>query len=152
MMSSMRAMPSSSVIPCSCTLSAAWAISRAPADVSSDATSAAQTSGAIISLTSDGAAQAALNFEVAPSFVLVVRESDSFRLRALDQLPIHDHDPFLKDRGAIVGVYVVVKTADGDYLTHPMTIDEVYDIRDRSESWKSFMQKKAKNSPLDTVI
>lgn len=77
----------------------------------------------------------------------LVRESDSFRLRALDQLPIHDHDPFLKDRGAIVGVYVVVKTADGDYLTHTMTIDEVYDIRDRSESWKSFMQKKAKNSP-----
>lgn len=80
----------------------------------------------------------------------LVRESDQFRLRGLDRLPTHEHDPFAKDRGEIIGVYVVVKTADGDYLTHTMMIDEVYDIRDRSESWKSFQAKKAKSSPWFT--
>lgn len=80
----------------------------------------------------------------------LVREADVFRLRGLDQMPIHEHDPFAKDRGAIIGVYVVVKTADGDYLTHTMTADEVFGIRDRSESWKSFVAKKAKSSPWAT--
>jgi hypothetical protein len=46
----------------------------------SDATTAAQTSGAIISLTSDGAARAALDFEVSPSFVLTISVSDGLGL------------------------------------------------------------------------
>lgn len=66
----------------------------------------------------------------------IVRENDGFTRGRFDQPPVHSFNPFAKDRGAIVGVYVVVKTADGDYLTHTMEIGEVYDIRDRSEAWK----------------
>lgn len=79
----------------------------------------------------------------------LVRENDGFVRGRFDEPPTHTFNPFSKDRGQIVGVYVVVKTADGDYLTHTMEITEVYDIRDRSESWKSFKAKGAK-TPWNT--
>lgn len=66
----------------------------------------------------------------------LVYTQDRFELNGFDKPPAHARDPFSKDRGAITGVYVVVKTRDSDYLTTCMSIDEVYDIRNRSASWK----------------
>ena len=66
----------------------------------------------------------------------IVYGKDTFASNGLDKPPLHSFDPFSKDRGELVGVYVTVKTADGEYLTETMAIDEVYAIRDRSESWK----------------
>lgn len=76
----------------------------------------------------------------------LVRQNDSFILNDLDKQPTHSYAPFSKDRGDIVGVYVVVKLPGGDYLTHPMSIEEVYDIRDRASS--SF--KGGRSSPWKT--
>ena len=67
----------------------------------------------------------------------IVREHDEFTLVGLDKPPAHNFNPFSKDRGMEIGVYVVVKTIDGDYLTEVMPIDDVYNIRDRSEAWKN---------------
>lgn len=67
----------------------------------------------------------------------IVQERDQFILNGFDKPPSHNFNPFDKERGAVVGVYVVVKTADGEYLTHTMTIADVYAIRDRSTAWKS---------------
>jgi recombination protein RecT len=72
----------------------------------------------------------------------IVYEKDTFELVGIDKPPIHKCDPFLKDRGAIVGVYVTVKTHDGDYLTHTMPIDAVWSVRDRSAAWRSFLKTK----------
>lgn len=72
----------------------------------------------------------------------VVRAGEHFRLRSIDQPPEHELDPFSKERGKIVGVYVVVKTAEGDYLTHCMNVDDVNRIRDRSSAWKAWIAKK----------
>ncbi len=69
---------------------------------------------------------------------VIVRKNDNFKLTALGERPIHEHDPF-GDRGEIVGVYCTVKTSDGDYLTNCMSIDDVYAIRARSESFKKGM-------------
>lgn len=74
----------------------------------------------------------------------LVYEKDEFTLSGVDEKPEHKRKPFDKDRGALVGVYVVVKTASGDFLTTTMSIDEVYAIRDRSAAWKAFIAKKAK--------
>jgi recombination protein RecT len=74
----------------------------------------------------------------------VVYEQDKFELHGFDKPPTHGRDPFAKDRGEITGAYVVVKTRDGDYLTTCMSIDEVYDIRDRSSAWKAWLAKKAR--------
>lgn len=74
----------------------------------------------------------------------LVHEQDGFALNGFDKPPTHNRNPFAKDRGAIVGVYVVVKTSTGDYLTTTMTVDEVFDIRDRSSAWKAWTEKKKK--------
>lgn len=77
----------------------------------------------------------------------IVRENDGFALNGFDKPPTHNFNPFGKDRGVIVGAYVVVKTHSGDYLTTAMSADEIYAIRDRSEGWKAFYAKKIKSTP-----
>jgi recombination protein RecT len=74
----------------------------------------------------------------------LVYENDDFTLDGVDKQPIHKRKPFAKDRGELIGTYVVVKTADGDYLTTAMSIDEVFDIRNRSAAWKAWTEKKKK--------
>lgn len=66
----------------------------------------------------------------------VVRANDTFEITSLGTEPVHKYNPFAKDRGDIVGAYCTVKTSTGDYLTETMSIDEIYDIRARSESFK----------------
>ena len=80
----------------------------------------------------------------------VVHEKDNFVLRGLTEQPVHEFHPFSKVRGSIVGAYVVVKTRDGDYLTHTMDIDAIYSTRDRSEAWKSYLKDKSKLNPWVT--
>lgn len=85
----------------------------------------------------------------------VVCEEDTFSLRGFDKEPMHDFAPFSKTRGAVVGVYVVVKTASGDYLTDTMTIAEVLAIKARSETgkkdtgpWKTDFNEMAKKTVI----
>jgi recombination protein RecT len=73
---------------------------------------------------------------------VIVKSNDRFELQGIDKPPIHTYDPFATDRGDINGVYVVVKTDTGDYLTHAMPISKVNDIRDRSEAWKAYVKDK----------
>lgn len=80
----------------------------------------------------------------------LVYESDVFELNGVDQPPAHKTKPFAADRGPVIGVYVVIKTADGDYLTHPMSIGEVIAIRDRSEAWKAYLKDSSKLCPWVT--
>lgn len=75
----------------------------------------------------------------------LVRANDTFALNGFDAPPTHVFNPFSKDRGEMVGAYVVVKTADGDYLTTPMSKDEIDAIMNRSQSVKS-----GKSSPWKT--
>lgn len=74
----------------------------------------------------------------------LVHEADTFEMQGVDREPTHRFAPFSTDRGAVVGVYCVVKTADGDYLTEAMSADEVNEIRDRSAAWKAWIEKKRK--------
>ena len=66
---------------------------------------------------------------------VIVRANDEFRITGLGEKPLHNYSPF-GDRGDVVGVYCCVKTSDGDFLTECMSIDEVFKIRARSESFK----------------
>jgi recombination protein RecT len=75
----------------------------------------------------------------------LVRANDTFSLNGFDGPPTHVFNPFSKDRGEIVGAYVVVKTADGDYLTTPMSREDIDAIMNRSQSVKS-----GKSSPWKT--
>jgi len=72
---------------------------------------------------------------------VIVRKNDVFELQGLDKQPLHKYQPFATDRGDVIGVYVVVKTAESDFLTHPMALAKVHEIRDRSEAWKAYKAK-----------
>jgi len=80
----------------------------------------------------------------------LVYESDTFELNGVDQPPLHKTKPFATDRGPVIGVYVVIKTSDGDYLTHPMSMAEICAIRDRSEAWKAYVKDSTKVCPWVT--
>lgn len=73
----------------------------------------------------------------------LVHAADTFEMNGFDQPPTHKRNPF-GDRGELLGVYVVVKTHSGDYLTCAMSAKEVFDIRDRSDAWKAWLEKKRK--------
>lgn len=81
---------------------------------------------------------------------VIVRKNDNFRLTGLGERPIHDHSPF-GDRGDIVGVYCTAKTSDGDYLTECMSIEDVYKIRDRSESYSKKKQGPWVSDPEEMI-
>ena len=81
---------------------------------------------------------------------VLVRQKDTFEMGEVGTRPTHGYNPFDADRGPLVGVYVVVKTDSGDYLTHAMSIADVYAIRDRSEAWKSYQKDKSKTCPWVT--
>jgi len=80
---------------------------------------------------------------------VVVKEKDTFELQGIDKEPKHVYQPFA-ERGPVIGVYVVVKTDGGDYLTHPMKLSAVEAIRDRSEAWKAYQKDKSKTCPWVT--
>lgn len=72
----------------------------------------------------------------------LVHQEDVFVLNGFDKPPSHNFQPFATNRGPVVGVYVVVKTADGEYLTHTMDIASVHAIRNRSSAWKAWVKDK----------
>lgn len=75
----------------------------------------------------------------------LVYTADAFTLNGFDKPPTHSYNPFAKDRGDVIGAYVVVKTHSGDYLTTCMSREEIDSIKNRSESVKA-----GKTSPWDT--
>jgi recombination protein RecT len=77
-------------------------------------------------------------------------EKDGFELRGRGEEPKHHRNPFALNRGEIMGAYAVAKTTDGDFLTETMTAQEIYAIRDRTESYKAFVAGKSKSCPWST--
>lgn len=75
----------------------------------------------------------------------LVCASDAFTLNGFDKPPTHQFNPFSKERGEMVGAYVVVKMHSGDYLTECMSREDIDAIKNRSESVKA-----GKSSPWDT--
>jgi recombination protein RecT len=75
----------------------------------------------------------------------LVYANDAFTLNGFDRPPTHSFNPFSKERGDMVGAYVVVKMHSGDYLTECMSREDIDAIKNRSESVKA-----GKQSPWDT--
>lgn len=67
----------------------------------------------------------------------IVYEGERFVLRGVNEAPLHESDPFKKERGAVVGAYCVAKLPSGDYLTEAMSVHDLHKIRDASEAWKN---------------
>ncbi|HEY3984620.1 RecT family recombinase [Cedecea sp.] len=73
----------------------------------------------------------------------IVRKNDNFKRTGIDKPPMHEFEDFdtIENRGDVVGAYTVVKTDDGDYLTHTMRAEDIFSIRDRSEAYKAYKAK-----------
>lgn len=65
-----------------------------------------------------------------------VYEGDAFLFKGVGELPDHNFDPFCENRGKVKGSYCVAKLKSGDYLVEMMALNKIYDIRNRSESYK----------------
>ena len=74
----------------------------------------------------------------------VVYDNEHFQILGYDKPPEHRRDPFSKQKGEIIGAYVVAKTSDGDYLTEAMSVAEMNEIRDRSTAWKAWLKDQKK--------
>jgi recombination protein RecT len=77
---------------------------------------------------------------------VIVHDEDEFEYQGVNKEPIHKFHPF-KDRGPIVGGYVLAKMSSGDLLVDFMPIHEIYAIRDRSEGWKAYKAKQISTTP-----
>ena len=79
----------------------------------------------------------------------IVRKNDQYEFLGVGKEPAHKFKPFADDRGPIVGAYCVAKTHDGEFIVTQMSIEEIYSIRNRSQSWRAFVEKK-KSTPWNT--
>lgn len=85
----------------------------------------------------------------------LVHASDDYETLGLDKAPAHKYNPFaIPDaRGAVIGGYCTVKTADGDYLTEEMSLAEIEEIRKVSKAgtspkgpWVNFWSEMARKT------
>lgn len=76
----------------------------------------------------------------------LVYENDKFSIDLADNRnPVkHGIDP-MKKRGEVVGVYALATLPGGDRQVEWMMKDEVYEIRDRSETYKAYKEGKIKS-------
>ena len=78
----------------------------------------------------------------------LVNENDEFDVNLGFEIEI-THKPFYvrnKPKGKYTGVYTIAKLSTGEKQYEYMTIEDVYSIRETSESWKSFQSGKTKSS------
>lgn len=65
----------------------------------------------------------------------LVYQADTYVNQGIDKAPLHQY-PAFGARGELVGAYCTVKTSTGAYLTEEMSIDQIHDVRSRSEAYK----------------
>lgn len=82
----------------------------------------------------------------------VVRRTDKFKRMGISAEPCHEYEPFspINERGDMVGAYTVIKTDEGDFLTHTMRIADIFNIRDRSTAWLAYVKDSTKTCPWAT--
>lgn len=66
----------------------------------------------------------------------LVYENDEFAWRSMHEMPVHKFNPFEK-RGRLIGGYVVATLPNQSVIITHMSTDQINELRDRSEGWKS---------------
>jgi len=76
----------------------------------------------------------------------MVYAKDTYKNNGLILPPDHKFDDFSDDRGDFKGVYCVVKTNEGDFITNTMKAADIYKIRDTSKAYIKAVSKNKTNS------
>jgi recombination protein RecT len=79
----------------------------------------------------------------------LVYEVDAYTNNGIDKAPEHKYPAFGK-RGNLVGAYCTVKTSTGAYLTEEMSVDQIHDVRARSEAYTGGKNGKPPSGPWVT--
>lgn len=88
--------------------------------------------------------------EIATVYAHAVHENDPFEV-AMGTDPGLVHRPdFFHERGGEVLYYAVVKYRDGTQDFEPMTVGEINAIRDRSDGYRAWLDKKISSTPWAT--
>ncbi|MGE0231738.1 MAG: recombinase RecT [Flavobacteriaceae bacterium] len=88
--------------------------------------------------------------EITMIYAHEVHANDTFECSLGDHKSLLHKPNVFGDRGPIVGYYAVVKYQDGESDFEPMTIQQVHDIRDRSDGWQAFKAGKIRSTPWST--
>lgn len=79
----------------------------------------------------------------------LVHEGDTYESNGLDNAPTHKYNPF-GNRGNVIGGYCTVKTADGDYLTEEMSLDDIKQVQNASKAkngpWQKYWNEMARKT------
>lgn len=79
----------------------------------------------------------------------LVHEKDVYESNGLELPPTHKYNAF-GERGAVIGGYCTVKTAEGDYLTEEMTLEDIKTVEATSKvsngPWKTFWEEMARKT------
>ena len=69
---------------------------------------------------------------------VLVYSQDRFQYNGPMDKPLHEFDPFAskEQRGELRGAYCQAKLPSGDYLIEPMSLEEMLEIRNKSEAFK----------------
>lgn len=80
-----------------------------------------------------------------------VRANDEFEcILGIEHKLVHKPKVFATDRGDVIGFYAVAKLKDAEPDFEPMSQAEVDAIRDRTEAYKAFLNKKIQSTPWST--
>lgn len=88
--------------------------------------------------------------EIASVYAHAVHENDMFKaLMGTEQMLVHEPD-YMRERGEVVLYYAVVKYRDGTVDFEPMSIADIHTIRDRSDGYRAWLDKKISSTPWAT--
>lgn len=79
----------------------------------------------------------------------LVYEADLYENQGIDKAPQHKYSSF-SNRGNLVGAYCTVKTSTGAYLTEEMSIEQIHDVRARSQAFTGGKKGKPPSGPWVT--
>ncbi len=65
---------------------------------------------------------------------MLVYEDDNFEARSIALMPVHEFDPFKKERGEVIGGYCAAKLHDNSYLLDFMSREDLDNVRNTSKS------------------
>lgn len=88
--------------------------------------------------------------EIAAIYAHAVHENDRFEVSMGTDLQLIHQPDFRHDRGAARLYYAVVKYRDGTVDFEPMSVEDIRVIRDRSDGYKAWIDKKITSTPWAT--
>jgi recombination protein RecT len=88
--------------------------------------------------------------EIHSAYAHEVCENDILEISLGSEKTLIHRPDYKRDRGPVVLYYAVVKYRDGVVDFEPMSLEDVHQIRDRSDGYRAWMEKKIKSTPWAT--